>query len=203
MKFAFDFGGAFRALSRGAIRIRPVAPADRDAIQAFVRALSTESRRRRFFSPIRELSEAALDALARPNPALEKVLVALEGSARDRRIVGLAQFAAAEVPRECEIAVVVADDLHGQGVGARLMEALLAAAWSAGYVRAVGDVLRENWAMIGLARRLGFRVAINAGDSDLLRIALALDETPSRSAAPGRAARVATDAGALGVPSAA
>jgi acetyltransferase len=91
-------------------------------------------------------------------------------------VVALAQYASAQTSEECEIAVAVADDMQGRGLGARMLSMLLDAGSLAGYLRAVGDVLPENGAMIALARRLGFRISINPEDADLLRVELPLEE---------------------------
>ena len=97
-----------------------------------------------------------------------------------------AQYAAAEPAKDCEVALVIADDVQGQGLGSRLMAILLDAAKAGGYRRAVGDVLRNNRAMITLARRAGFDVAVNDEDPDLIRIVRPLDE---RSGPTVRASR--------------
>jgi acetyltransferase len=161
------------------IAIRPVAETDRDGIQAFIRNLAPETRRLRFFSPVRELSEAMLDALVHPDPARERVVVAIAGPDAAQDVVAVAQYAAAERADECEVALVLADEIQGQGLGTRLLARLLDAANRGGYRRAVGDVLRENGAMIALARRAGFEVAINTEDRDLLRISRPLEQ-PAR-----------------------
>jgi acetyltransferase len=162
--------GCFAAVDGGTIEIRTVAPADREGVQAFVRALAPETRRRRFFSAVQELPKAMLDALVHPAPAREKVLVAAARDAAAPRFVGLAQYAAAEADGDCEIAVVVADDAQGQGLGARMVALLVEAARKAGFRRMVGDVLPGNRPMLTLARRAGFEVGTNPVDPDLTRI---------------------------------
>jgi acetyltransferase len=166
----------FRLPGGRPMTVRPVAPTDRDDIQAFVRDLEPETRRRRYFTPIRELPEPMLDALAHPDPARESVFVAVAEDDAHPRMVGLAQYATAEPAKDCEVALVIADDVQGQGLGSRLMAILLDAAKTRGYRRAVGDVLRENRAMITLARRTGFDVGVNDEDPDLIRIVRRLDD---------------------------
>ncbi len=197
MGFPFGLGAGHLVPDQKAIVVRQSQPSDRGAIQQFVRGLAPESRRRRYFSPIRELSEAALDALTNPNPQRELVLVALADAWSRPRVVALAQYASAGMSEECEIAVVVADDTQGRGLGARMMSILLDAARLAGYLRAVGDVLRENGAMIALARRLGFRISINPEDADLLRVELPLEERWPAAAPNGLAAHFPRSATAL------
>ena len=164
------------------IAIRAIVADDRDRVAAFVRELTPQSRRRRFFSAIRELSAAMLDRLTHPDPARERVLVAVSGAGPNRRIVGIAQVAPTDDAEDCEFALVVADDLQGQGLGMRMMDALIDAARAAGYREVVGDVLTDNRAMLALARRAGFETR-SSKDPMLTRIVRAVG---NRSSAPGR-----------------
>ena len=164
-----------------AIAVRAITADDRDRVAAFVRKLTPQSRRRRFFSAIRELSAAMLDRLTHPDPARERVLVATSGAGPNRRIVALAQVTPTDDGQDCEFALVVADDLQGQGLGIRMMGALIDAARAAGYREVVGEVLRDNRAMLALARRAGFE-ARSSKDPTLTRIVRLVG---NRSSAPG------------------
>jgi acetyltransferase len=166
---------SFASVGGSSVEIRPVEPGDREPLQQFVRSLAPESRRTRFFSPIRELPDAMLDTLTHPSPARESVLVAADDSAPRPRILALAQYTAASPGADCEVAVVVADAVQGQGLGARMMERLVEIARRAGFRRAVGDVLQGNRAMLTLARRTGFEVLRHPGDAQLARIVRRLD----------------------------
>lgn len=57
---------------------------------------------------------------------------------------------------DAEFAVMVRSDLKGQGLGRLLMQSLLDYAALRGTQRIVGHVLRENRAMLGLLKSLGF-----------------------------------------------
>jgi MFS family permease len=175
-----------------AVTIRAIVPADRDGVQALVRGLTAESRRRRFFSSIRELSDAMLQRLTHPDPAREQVLVAEVVAGHRRRIVGLAQLAPDGSGEACEVAFVVADDIQGQGLGTRMMAALVEAAYAAGFREVVGDVLRDNRAMLALARRAGFAMR-SSRDPLLTRIVRSLRD---RSGAGGPGPFPARAAGA-------
>jgi len=170
-----DAGATFTTAGGASVEIRPVAPGDREPLQQFVRSLAPESRRTRFFSPIRELPDALLDAMTHPVDARESVLVATDGNAVAPRIVAMAQYASSDTGPDCEVAVVVADEVQGQGLGARMMERLVAIARRAGFRRAIGDVLRNNRAMLTLARRSGFEIQRHPGDPDLTRIVRPLE----------------------------
>jgi len=163
------------------IAIRAIVADDRDRVAAFVRELTPQSRRRRFFSAIRELSAAMLDRLTHPDPARERVLVAITGAGPNRRIVAIAQVVPTDGGEDCEFALVVADDLQGRGLGIRMLDVVIEAARTAGYREVVGEVLRDNRAMLALARRAGFE-ARSSKDPTLTRIGRLVG---IRSSAPG------------------
>src|SRR4051812_42021184 len=99
------------------VRVRPIRPDDRDALVAAFDRLSPESRYRRFFGPIHELSPQVLDHLTRVDHADHEALVALD---EDGAIVAVARYVRTG-PDESEPAVVVADDWQRRGLGAQLL----------------------------------------------------------------------------------
>jgi len=161
-------------------RIRPVRPADAEALKDFVRRLSDRSRYLRFFRPLPELPPWLLKQLVEADGVSERVLVAIARDAAGTRIVGLAQYAR-ESDDSCEFALVIADDRQGRGLGRRLMRALLGAAQAAGLARMRGDVLLENRAMLALARALGFSVSPSPLDASALRVTRELDAAAHRA----------------------
>jgi acetyltransferase len=164
--------------SRG-VRVRHVRPTDGAAIQAFVRGLSDESRQFRFFAPIRELAPGVLKRLTHPARELDRVLVALADGAGECRIVALAQYAV-EDGETGELALVVADEWQGRGLGRFLLEELIESARDAGMTQFVGDVLRGNEAMLGLARAFGFEVRHSPHDATMFRVRRAVEDARTR-----------------------
>jgi acetyltransferase len=148
--------------------VRPARPADAPGIQDFVRRLSADTRRARFFAPIRELAPAEL---ARLSGGGGSVFVA---ETPDGSIVALADSAAGDDAGSCEVGVVVADAWQGQGLGRLLMDRLLQCARAAGIERAIVDVLCGNDAMVALARAHDFAAARNAHDWTMHRLVLEL-----------------------------
>jgi acetyltransferase len=70
-----------------------------------------------------------------------------------------------------EFGIVVRSDLKGQGLGGRLMRALIEHFRQRGTQQLVGEVLVENRAMRALCQRLGF-VEQPQGELVLVRLAL-------------------------------
>ncbi|HZM32848.1 MAG TPA: GNAT family N-acetyltransferase [Burkholderiales bacterium] len=130
-----------------AVSLERVLPGDAEAVQEFVRGLSLQSRRERFFAPVSELTPGQLARVV-SGPGLS-VAAWHRG-----RIIGLAEYA----PRaaDAEFAVVVADDWRGRGLGEALVSVLVAQARSAGIQAFAGLTLAGNRAMRALARKLGF-----------------------------------------------
>jgi len=176
-----DEGVDLRLHNGRTVRVRPVRPADAEAIQAFVRGLSESARRLRFFAPIRELIPSMLKRLTEADGRLDRVLIALAQDDSGERIVALAQYADGDNGR-CDLALVIADDWQRLGLGRLLVDILIETARDVGFTRAEADVLRGNDAMLGLARAFGFAVRHSPLDATMLRITHELNDIPQGSA---------------------
>jgi acetyltransferase len=144
--------------------LRPIVPGDRAAFQSFVRGLSHDTRTNRFLTPVQELSPAMLDAMTQADQGRHVALVATEGD----RIIGEGRYVSLAANGRAEFALAVADDWQRQGIGAKLLGALVAAARQAGLRALEGEVLRTNTAMLRFVQRAGFRLTNCAGDARLL-----------------------------------
>jgi len=155
----------------GRIAIRELRRADGDAVQAFVRRLSPQSPRRRFLAPVSELVPGPLQRVTAGRGSQDYNLGAFDA---EGRIVGLAQYAL-EQDGGAEFGVVVADALQRCGLGTRLIGLLIERARGRGVAALRGEVLNDNWPMLGLAAKLGFELL---GDADprLLRVQRSLAE---------------------------
>ena len=162
------------------VTVRPVCPQDSDALQAYVRALSPDSRYKRFFGPLRELPPAELDRVIHLDPPNQLGLIA---QTRTDGVIGEARYALSPDRLDCEFALSVADGWRGKGVGRLLLDDLECRARSLGAHRLVGDVLRTNEAMQALARKAGLAMAGVPGDAKLVRIVKDLGR-PARTTLP-------------------
>jgi acetyltransferase len=141
--------------------IRSIGPSDREAFQAFVQGMSQETRTNRFFSPVRELSPAILEALTEPDHRRHVGLIALE----DGKIVGEARYVQLGQSGRGEFAIAVTDRWQRQGIGAKLLGALQAAARSAGLLFLGGEVLRTNTPMLRFSKHAGYQAKGCPGDA--------------------------------------
>jgi GNAT superfamily N-acetyltransferase len=131
------------------LAIRLSTAGDEPALREFLSGLCLEARRLRFFTGAVDLDEAAhLSVEAGPDRI---GLVAFDG---DGALVGhaLCIRLGTREPGRAEVAVEVADDLHGLGLGTILVERLAEIAERHGLATFVAEVLPDNDAMLDVFR---------------------------------------------------
>jgi acetyltransferase len=146
------------------VMIRAIGADDAPMLQAFVRHLSTRSRRLRFFSALVELSAAQLERLVTIDHHRGLALVALSERSGARVIIAEARCVLDQAEGNAEFAITVADEFQRRGLGMQLMKKVVAYAARRGVRRLFGEILAENHAMLALARRLGFQLRANVLD---------------------------------------
>ncbi|MCB1230606.1 MAG: GNAT family N-acetyltransferase [Verrucomicrobiae bacterium] len=142
------------------VTIRTIRPADRDIGIDFVRRLSPAAKYLRYHHAIEELETDTLDRFLSPDYPDEMALIAivpdntLPGGIRQ---IGVARYARGTNPEDAEIAIAVADDWQGRGVGRQMLLDLREFALGVGIRHLVAKVLPQNAQMMKLARKLGFQ----------------------------------------------
>ncbi|MDO9282999.1 MAG: bifunctional acetate--CoA ligase family protein/GNAT family N-acetyltransferase [Methylotenera sp.] len=147
--------------------IRPIRPEDAVLTQEFVHNLSEASRYARFMNSVQELSESMLVRFTQIDYSREMALLAVT-DVQDKEVeLGVARFAINPDAESCEFALVVADSMHGKGLGNKLMIALMDAARSKGLKSMEGEVLKDNASMLKLMARLGFSIEKSTEDDSI------------------------------------
>ena len=152
------------------LRVRPVRHDDSELEEAFVRALSLESRYQRMLSGGTKVTPEWIDSMTHIDYQRHMafaVSTALDGV---EQFVGVGRYVVDPPTNIADIALVLADAWQGQGLGRRLLATLLEHARTAGVREAVGVVLATNKAMLRLARSMGFSVTAEPGDATVMRI---------------------------------
>lgn len=138
--------------------LRPLLEEDRDRLEEGFERLSHESRYQRFMTSMEVLPEHYLRYLTdldyRDHFA---VVAAIEDPVRfDLQGLGIARFIALDcTPNEAELAITIADEAQGRGLGKILMDVLLRAASERGLSALRAEVLPDNTGMRTLAERFG------------------------------------------------
>jgi acetyltransferase len=138
------------------VTIRTMQPGDRDIEDAFVRSLSSGSRYLRFHSALKQLTPAMLDRFTNVDYPDEMALIATIEEDGGEREIAVARYVRAPGTDRAEVAVAVADDWQGKGLGTRLLVRLRDVARAAGVKHLEASVLSHNRRMLTLARELGF-----------------------------------------------
>jgi RimJ/RimL family protein N-acetyltransferase len=140
---------AIETNAAGQTRLARLESSDGDELQRFFYRLSPETIYRRFHSP-----------LARPEQAQPKRLLDLDHHDReavvavlDGEIIGVARYARRTGTDIAEVAVVVADDWHRQGLATRMLSVLTELAEAAGIRQFDLSMQAENRAALRLLRR--------------------------------------------------
>jgi acetyltransferase len=144
--------------------IRPIRPEDTEAFITLFKTLSPTSVYFRFFSYINHLTPEMLVILTQVDYDRHMALVAMDTSCRPERMLGVARVIADPEITNAEFSVVVGDPWQGQGIGAQLLLRLIDVAIKQGVERMWGTVLKENYQMLNLGRRLGFELKHNSDE---------------------------------------
>ncbi len=159
----------------GEYLVRPIRPDDAQMLQNMVKSLSPQSRYFRFVSQLAELPPAMLARFTLIDYDREMALVAVqqervvdeEGEVHVKeRLLGVSRDVTNPDRSTCEFALVVADDMAGQGLGSRLMLSIMEVARDKGLEQIEGLVLANNPNMLKLMRRLGFEIRLFPDDPE-------------------------------------
>jgi RimJ/RimL family protein N-acetyltransferase len=136
------------------VLIRQVRGTDAPLLADGFARLSARSRQMRFLGPKKTLSAAELRYLTEVDHHNHEAIGAL--SPADGRGVGVARYIRdADDPRAAEIAVTIADDWQGRGLGGELVARLSDRARLAGIGRFTAMVSADNVAMTRLLWKMG------------------------------------------------
>jgi GNAT superfamily N-acetyltransferase len=164
----FGFGSPAEAESvwlrdGSSVTVRALQAGDETALRVFLRGLGAEARRLRFFGGGVDMDIAAHWA-AEICGARSGLLIHDDTGT----IVGHAVFIALDATH-AEVAVEVADHLHGRGLGTLLIERLAVIAERQGIPYFVAEVLCENRAMLDVFRE-GFDARVVRHDGPEMRV---------------------------------
>jgi GNAT superfamily N-acetyltransferase len=160
----------FRLPDGECVTVRAISPQDADLLQAYIRGLSASARRNRFLGAISELAPTEVDRLTRMNGPGELALIAFARIGGETLMIAEAIQVIAGENQRGEIALSVTDAWQRKGLGTLLLRHMECRARVLGASYLIGEVLRTNVAMKGLARKVGFAVRGAFRDARLVEI---------------------------------
>jgi len=160
------------------VSFRTLRPDDRDALHDAFRALSASSRYSRFLRPIGDLDDKTLDYLTKVDGRDHVALVATRESLdlKEERGVAIGRFIRLPDGKNvAEVAVTVADDVQGRGLGTAMLRALAENARRVGLEVFQAEMLAEHRAIPRLLR-IGAKIV--ARDPGVVLVEVPLEKLP-------------------------
>jgi acetyltransferase len=139
------------------VLLRPIKPEDEERFNEFLKSLSLESMRFRFFEIIKEMSHETLTRYCNLDYDREIAVVAelQEGS---KPIIGAVRLIIEPEGKSGEFAVLVGDKWQGLGLGSKLMGLLAELGKDMRVDKIYGYVSANNYKMLNMCRKKGFKV---------------------------------------------
>jgi acetyltransferase len=154
------------------IFVRPLRPEDEPTIHEFLRHVTPNDLRLRFFAPMKEFTHQFIARLTQLDYARAMAFIAFDEATNE--MVGVVRLHSDSIYETGEYAILLRSDLKGRGLGWTLMQLIIDYAKSEGLKTISGDVLRENIVMLELCRQLGFEVKPDPTEPDVCDVRLKL-----------------------------
>lgn len=140
------------------LTIRPIRPEDEPAHRLLFSKLTQEDIRFRFFGLLRDPKHSELARYTQIDYDREMAFIATRNDEDGvAETLGVARLICDPDNEHGEFAIVVRSDAKGKGLGSVLLGRLIEYGRAHGTACIVGAVLRENKAMLGLAKKMGFQ----------------------------------------------
>lgn len=150
------------------VLIRPIHKEDAAIERAFLKRLSSESRRLRFLGQLGEPSDELIRNFTDIDYRRDMAFVALVHRDGEKREIGVARYSTSADGKNCECAVTVGDEWRNRGLGTLLMQHLIDVARSRGVQSMMSIDEADNNGMRDLAKFLGFRRKRDPDDPSLV-----------------------------------
>jgi GNAT superfamily N-acetyltransferase len=160
------------------VTIRAIRPGDKELLREAFKELEASSIYLRFFGPRKELTDRELIQATEVDFIRNVALVSCVQEGARERIIGVGRYIAYEgpdPPSAAELAFVVEEDYHGQGIASILFKHLLLIGREQGISRFEADVLHGNRKMLRVFERTGLPVVTKAS-SDSMHVTIFLNK---------------------------
>jgi RimJ/RimL family protein N-acetyltransferase len=156
------------------VLIRPLEIADAALYPDFLKEVTREDLRLRFFSAMNEVRPELIDKLIHYDPKHAMAFVAIEQASGD--LLGVVRLHDDAGGENAEFAILLRSHLKGHGLGWLMMKHVIAYAKAKGLKAVTGQVLAENATMLLMCAELGFHCLDDPLERGVKVATLPLDE---------------------------
>jgi RimJ/RimL family protein N-acetyltransferase len=159
--------------------LRPLVPEDAGLYPDFLREVTADDLRLRFFAPMQQANPALIDKLIHYDPARAMAFIAIEEATA--KMLGVVRLHDDEGGDNAEFAILVRSRLKGRGLGWLMMKHMIAYARAKGLKHVHGQVLEENSSMLAMCKELGFDIKDDPEERGVQLVNLPLEGLPPAS----------------------
>jgi acetyltransferase len=152
--------------------VRPIRPDDEPLIHEFLRHVTSQDLRLRFFAAMKQFTHEFIARLTQLDYARAMAFVAFDETTNE--MVGVVRIHSDSIYESGEYAILLRSDLKGRGLGWALMQLIIEYAKSEGLKYISGDVLQDNITMLNMCRELGFEIKTDPVEHDICDVKLTL-----------------------------
>jgi acetyltransferase len=153
------------------VLLRPIRPEDEPLHEEMFKTFSPETRRFRFFSPVKE-SHEMLARYTQIDYDREMAIIAELSEGGRKKMAGVVRLIADPYNETAEYAIAIGDPWHGQGLGTVMTRYILEIARLRGIKKVYAYTLEDNTGMLDLFRKFNFTIR---KEEDLWRVELKLE----------------------------
>ena len=136
--------------------LRPIRPEDEPMIADFLKTVSEETLRQRYFVSHLNISHELLVRFVNIDYDREIAIVAEYGQGKKKRIIGVGRLTGEADRGKGEFAVIVHDDFQRRGLGFKLTDTIIGIAQEKGLREITGYIDSNNHRMLQVVSELGF-----------------------------------------------
>jgi acetyltransferase len=152
------------------LRLRPIRHDDDSLEEAFVCGLSRQTAYQRMLGGGIKVTPEWIRSMTHIDYQRHMALVLTATAGGAEQFVAVGRYVVDPAQATAEFALVIADAWQGQGLGRRLLDALLDQAAEAGVETMEGIVLATNRSMLTLALSAGFTIEAEPDDATVVRV---------------------------------
>jgi acetyltransferase len=139
------------------VLLRPIRPEDEPLHEEMFSTFSAETRRFRFFGPVKE-SHEMLARYTQIDYDREMAIIAELSEGSRKKMAGVVRLIADPYNETAEYAIVIGDPWHGLGLGTVMTRYILEIARARGIKKVYAYVLEDNASMLNLFKKFNFNI---------------------------------------------